>query len=439
MDWVNLLLSSHKSYEYEAMWHGGGLYDGYYRESDPRPLLIVCSLNIAFLGAFLWLLPIKKSTTFYVATASATGLLLSLAYYNANIYFFIYLLYLICMINAVFREELCQELCDFFHKAEHKANLYIFISIMTLYLVFLFYFANTLAALIVCVSLVVTYFILINKVNNNFESKLARSRSELATLQEGIASNKPLVDALCEEVKKLTETRNSKQEEIRRQDETINANADKLKELRDHKAIVERLTNEKRTLDADKSTLEEDKARLSREKLSLEEDKATLLRETKELSSRRDTVRGEIGDMTSLRTERDNLRNQVRSVTLERDNYRAETDRALQRASQLETQYVNANDRIEALRTEVRSVTLERDRYRDEVQDALRRLQNAGNNSNNAAQLNAAVQKVSQLEAQYVNANDRIEALRAEMRVLTAERDRYREEAQAALRRLGNH
>ena len=411
MDWVNLLLSSHKSYEYEAMWHGGGLYDGYYRESDPRPLLIVCSLNIAFLGAFLWLLPIEKSTTFLVAAVSATGLLLSLAYYNANVYFFIYVLYLISVINAVFRIELCQELCDFFHAAEHKANLRVFIGMMTLYLVFLFYFANTLAALIVCVSLVATYFILINKVNNNFESKLARNRSELATLQEGITSNKPQVDALREEVKKLTETRNSKQEEIRRQDETINANADKLKEIRDHKATVGRLTNEKRTLDADKRTLEEDKARLSREKLSLEEDKATLLRETKELSSRRDTVRGEIGDMTSLRTERDNLRNQVRSVTSERDNYRAEEKHARQQVSELEAQYVSANDRIEALRKEVKAVTSERENYRAEEKHARQRL--------------------SEQEAQYVAANNRIQEL-------IAERDRYSEELQAALRRLGN-
>ena len=50
MEWVNLVISSHKSYEYEAQWHGGGIYGGYV-ETDPRPLLIVCSFNIEN-GAF---------------------------------------------------------------------------------------------------------------------------------------------------------------------------------------------------------------------------------------------------------------------------------------------------------------------------------------------------------------------------------------------------
>ncbi len=71
MEWVNLVISSHKSYEYEAQWHGGGLYNGY-TETDPRPLLIVCFFNIAFLAALLWTLPPLKKTSSFIAAAANT-------------------------------------------------------------------------------------------------------------------------------------------------------------------------------------------------------------------------------------------------------------------------------------------------------------------------------------------------------------------------------
>ena len=202
MEWVDLLISSHKSYEYEAQWHGGGLYG----QTDPSPSLLVCSFNIAFLAAILWTLPLKKTDSFIAASVGAFVLLLSLAYCHANIYYFMYLLFLIMSINVIFRDEACNAMFNFFSNSEHKADLYTFISIVIVYLLFLSYFANILASVIVCVSLVANYFIVVYKTSNNFENKVASKKAELETLQERINEIRETKRVLEEDIARLVKS-----------------------------------------------------------------------------------------------------------------------------------------------------------------------------------------------------------------------------------------
>ena len=424
------MISSHKSYEYEAQWHGGGMYGGYV-ETDPRPLLIVCSFNIAFLAALLWTLPVKKTASFIAASVGAFALLLSLAYCHANIYFFIYLLYLIMSINVIFRDETCNAMFNFFIKSEHKADLYTFISIVMVYLLFLFYFANIVASFIVCVSLVANYFIVVHKISNtSIMERLNREQRDLAVLEGDnarLARDKTALEGdnarltreksvLGKELSDLEKDIASKKEEGTRQraiiaeNQTIIAeNQFKLDEISGHRRIVDTLIREK-------SALERDNAKLATDKTALEEDKKRLSREKTELSSQRDTIQAQIGDEISVRKERDSLQKQVVAANdtivglkAERTNYQAEANHALQKVNQLQAQVVAANDTIVGLKAE-------RNNYRAEANHALQNV-------------NYPLHNVNQLQAQLEAANDTIERLRDE-------RDNYRVEANNALRKL---
>ena len=401
------------------------MYGGYV-ETDPRPLLIVCSFNIAFLAALLWTLPVKKTASFIAASVGAFALLLSLAYCHANIYFFIYLLYLIMSINVIFRDETCNAMFNFFSKSEHKADLYTFISIVMVYLLFLFYFANIVASFIVCVSLVANYFIVVHKISNNFENKVASKKAELETLQERLNVCKPQFDDLGKEILDLKKDIASKKEEGTRQraiiaeNQTIIAeNQFKLDEISGHRRIVDTLIREK-------SALERDNAKLATDKTALEEDKKRLSREKTELSSQRDTIQAQIGDEISVRKERDSLQKQVVAANdtilglrKERDNYQAEANHALKKVDKLQAQI---GDEI--------SVRKERDSLQKQVvaaNDIIVGLK--AERTNYQAEANHALQKVNQLQAQVVAANDTIVGLKAE-------RNNYRAEANHALQNV---
>jgi tetratricopeptide (TPR) repeat protein len=273
MEWVNLVISSHKSYEYEAQWHGGGMYGGYV-ETDPRPLLIVCSFNIAFLAALLWTLPVKKTASFIAASVGAFALLLSLAYCHANIYFFIYLLYLIMSINVIFRDETCNAMFNFFIKSEHKADLYTFISIVMVYLLFLFYFANIVASFIVCVSLVANYFIVVHKISNtSIVERLNREQRDLAVLEGDnarLARDKTALEGdnarlireksvLGKELSDLEKDIASKKKEGTRQSAIIAENKILLDEISGHREIVDKLIRKKLDREGDNAKLAADK------------------------------------------------------------------------------------------------------------------------------------------------------------------------------------